>query len=613
MLASAAADGGEAFDRKGWAFEFKYDGYRLFAEKSPDGVRLLSRNALPLTEQFPDIANAVGMLPYRQLLIDGELVVNDATGRPSFSALQARAALSSRSQIVTAGRHEPATFYAFDLIEAMHRDLRALTLIDRKKLLASVLPSTGPVRYSQHVLTKGRAAFSAAKHLGIEGIVGKRAASHYHGGRSADWVKVRTRRTGDFVVVGWTAQRSNRRALGALMLAEYRGGELTPVGRVGSGLSGALRDDVEAQLRKLPESDPLNDDAGHWVKPKLVCEVAFREYTAAGHLRQPVFVRMRTDKREDECISQFDEPIRAPRINVDEHRVIISHPDKVFYPELGLTKGDLVDYYDAIAPWLLPYLEDRPVVLTRFPDGIHGKSFYQRDAPAFVPEWIRRETLWSESAEREVNYFIVDDAASLRYLINLGTIPIHTWHCRVGDLAHPDWCVLDLDPKDAPFASVISVARAIHELALEVELPAYLKTSGASGLHVLIPLANQLTHEHARTLAHVLARIIIDRYPKIATIVRSVRRREQKVYIDYLQNGHGRLLVAPFSARAEPSAGVSMPLRWEELTSRLRNDKFTISNAPRRMSVRKDDPWGGLLSDRADLTRTLAKLASIAH
>ncbi len=612
MLASAAAHSGEAFDRKGWIFEFKYDGYRLFAEKSTDGVRLLSRNGLSLTDQFPDIAHAVAMLPYSQLLIDGELVVNDSTGRPSFSALQTRAALSSRSQIVAASRHEPAMLYAFDLIEAMDHDLRELTLINRKKLLASVLPSAGPVRYSQHIDANGRAAFAAAKNLGIEGVVGKRAASRYHSGRSSDWIKVRTRRTGDFVIVGWTPERSNRHNIGALMLAEYRGGELTPVGRVGSGLSGARREEVDALLRSLPESDPLNADAGHWVIPQLVCEVAFREYTAAGHLRQPVFVRMRADKRADECISAFDEPAPAPRINVDERSVIISHRDKVFYPELGLTKGDLVDYYDAIAPWLLPYLEDRPLVLTRFPDGIHGKSFYQRDAPAFVPEWIRRETLWSEGAEREVNYFIVEDAASLRYLINLGTIPIHTWHSRVSDLAHPDWCVLDLDPKDAPFASVISVARAIRELALEVELPAYLKTSGASGLHVLIPLANQLTHEQSRTLAHVLARIIVDRCGEIATIVRSVRRRERKVYIDYLQNGHGRLLVAPFSARAEPSAGVSMPLRWEELTSRLRNDRFTIKNARRRLSARKHDPWIDFLGNRADLGRTLAHLASIA-
>lgn len=613
MLASAPDSSGEAFDRKGWIFEFKYDGYRLLAEKSADGVQLWSRNGLSLTAQFPDIAKAVGMLPYEQLLIDGELVVNDATGRPSFSALQTRAALSGRSQILVAGRHQPAMLYAFDLIEALGYDLRALELVQRKQLLARILPSVGPVRYSEHIEEKGRNAFAAAQRLGIEGIVGKRAASPYQSGRSSDWVKVRTRRTGDFAVVGWTPSRTNSKDIGSLILAEYRNGKLTPVGRVGSGLSGARRKEVDALLRSLPRSDALDDEDGHWVKPVMVCEVAYREYTAAGHLRQPVFVRMRTDKRPDECTGAFDEPAPAPRVNSDERRVDVSHRDKVFFPELGLTKGDLIDYYDAIAPWMLPYLADRPLVLTRFPDGIHGKSFYQRDAPEFVPEWLRRETLWSEGAEREVHYFIVDDAAGLRYLINMGTIPIHTWHSRVSDLAHPDWCVLDLDPKDAPFASVIAVARAIRDLALELELPAYLKTSGASGLHVLIPLANQLTHEQARTFTHVLARVIVDRCPDIATIVRSVRRREQKVYIDYLQNGHGRLLVAPFSARAETSAGVSMPLHWDELTSRLRNDKFNIKNAARRMKTQKSDPWADFLGNRADLTRTLSHLSSIAR
>ncbi len=613
MLASAPDTSGESFDRKGWVFEFKYDGYRALAEKSATGVALWSRNGLSLTEQFPDIAKSVSMLPYEQLLLDGELVVNDLTGRPNFSALQARAALSGRSQIIAASRHQPAMLYAFDLIEALGCDLRELGLVERKKLLNQVLPSVGPVRYSEHIEEKGRDAFAAAQRLGIEGVVGKRAASPYQSGRSGDWIKVRARRTGDFVVVGWTPSRTNAKDIGSLILAEYRAGKLTPVGRVGSGLSGARRKEVDALLRKLPQGDSLDDEAGHWVKPQCVCEVAFREYTAAGHLRQPVFVRMRNDKRPEECVGRFDEPAPTQPINTDERRVDVSHREKVFFPELGLTKGDLVDYYDAISPWMLPYLADRPLVLTRFPDGIHGKSFYQRDAPEFVPEWLRRETLWSEGAEREVHYFIVDDAASLRYLINMGTIPIHAWHSRVADLAHPDWCVLDLDPKDAPFSSVIAVARAIRDLALELELPAYLKTSGASGLHVLIPLANQLTHEQARTFTHVLARVIVDRRPDIATIVRSVRRREQKVYIDYLQNGHGRLLVAPFSARAEPTAGVSMPLHWDELTNRLRNDKFNIKNAVRRMKALKQNPWSDFLGNRADLTRTLHNLSSIAQ
>ncbi len=330
---------------------------------------------------------------------------------------------------------DPATLYAFDLVEALGRDLRALPLVERKRLLATVLPSVGPIRYSEHVERQGRAAFSAAKRLGLEGIVAKRAASPYQSGRSSDWIKVRSRRTGDFVVVGWTSARSNAKDIGALILAEYRNGQLAPVGRVGSGLSAALRRDIATAIGRLGEGPPVGDADGHWVEPALVCEVAFREYTAAGHLRQPVFVRMRADKRPEECIGRFDQPAAAPPPAREDRHVDVTHRDKIFFPELGLTKGDLVDYYDAIAPWMLPYLIDRPLVLTRFPDGIHGKSFYQRDAPDFVPNWIRRETLWSEGSERELNYFVVEDAAGLRYLANLGTIPIHTWHSRIGDSA----------------------------------------------------------------------------------------------------------------------------------------------------------------------------------
>jgi len=291
--------------------------------------------------------------------------------------------------------------------------------------------------------------------------------------------------------------------------------------------------------------------------------------------------------------------------------VTVTHRDKVFYPELELTKGDLVRYYEKIAQWMLPYLRDRPIVLTRYPDGIHGKSFYQRDAPDFVPDWIQREVLWSEGAEREVHYFIVQSPAALKYLANLGTIPIHVWHSRITDLEHPDWCVLDLDPKKAPFKDVIKLARGIHELADQIELPSYPKTSGASGLHVLIPLGQQLTHDQAKTLGELMARVIVDRYPDIATIARSVASRHNKVYVDYLQNGQGRLIAAPFTARAEPSAGVSMPIKWSEVNARLDNKRFHITNAPARLKRLKQDPMAPIWDDEPDLARALARLADI--
>jgi bifunctional non-homologous end joining protein LigD len=291
--------------------------------------------------------------------------------------------------------------------------------------------------------------------------------------------------------------------------------------------------------------------------------------------------------------------------------VLVTNRDKVFYPEKGLTKGDLVDYYEAIAPWMLPYLVDRALVLTRFPDGIHGKSFYQRDAPEFVPDWLQREVLWSESAEHDVHYFIAQDSPSLKYLANMGTIPIHSWHSRITDLEHPDWCVLDLDPKDAPFDKVIAAARAVKVLADELEFPAFLKTSGSTGLHVLLPLARQLTHDHARTIGELMGRVLVKRHPDVVTITRSVRKRDGRVYIDYVQNGHGRLLVAAFSARAVPSAAVSMPLEWDELDDELRNDRFHIGNAVKRMEKLDRDPLAGVLTTKPDLAKVLERLAKL--
>ena len=468
-------------------------------------------------------------------------MVLDDSGRPNFGLLQQRAAQSG-ALVGPASRQRPATFYAFDLPSAAGRDLRPLPLSTRKKLLAEALPPAGLIRYSEHVVGQGRATYQTALQLGLEGIVGKRADAPYRAGRSQDWIKTRAAKSEDFVIAGWTPASGHAGDIGALALAEYRGDALTYVGKAGSGLSGALRDELRQRFAALRPGSPLtSSDSIHWIEPLLVCEVAFREYTAQGHLRQPVFQRLRPDKEPHECRGHFDDP-QAPSPAAEAPREVnVTNRDKVFFPELSLRKGDLIDYYQAIAPWMLPYLAGRPLVLTRFPDGIHGKAFYQRDAPDFVPDWIERQVLWSESAEREVHYFIANDAESLVYLANLGTIPIHAWHSRSDDLEHPDWCVLDLDPKEAPFADVIRVALAVRDLAAELELPAYPKTSGASGLHVLIPLGRQLDHEQARTLGEMLARVIVARLPETATITRALRRRQGKVYVDYLQNGHGKL------------------------------------------------------------------------
>ncbi|HEV2083620.1 MAG TPA: non-homologous end-joining DNA ligase, partial [Gemmatimonadales bacterium] len=282
---------------------------------------------------------------------------------------------------------------------------------------------------------------------------------------------------------------------------------------------------------------------------------------------------------------------------------------KVFWPDDGYTKGNLIDYYRAISPWMLPYLADRPVVLTRYPDGIAGKSFFQKDAPGFVPDWIRTERMWSEQAEREIDYFVCDDEASLLYLINMGTIPLHVWASRTAKIDRPDWCVLDLDPKDAPFSDVIKVAQTLHALCKEIGLPNLVKTSGSSGLHVLIPLGGQCRYDEARSLGELLARLVTAELPEISTVTRQVSRRGGKVYIDYLQIGAGRLIVAPFSVRPLPGAPVSMPLRWSEVKPGLDIRSFTIKTAPSRMTKLKRDPLREVLEEEPDLAAALERLA----
>ena len=333
-------------------------------------------------------------------------------------------------------------------------------------------------------------------------------------------------------------------------------------------------------------------------------------------LRQPVFLRFRDDKPPEECVLEGTEPVvheppaePPPRPEpVVEKRIAFSNLDKVFWPEEGYTKGDLIEFYRAVSPWLLPYLRDRPVVLTRYPDGIAGKSFFQKDAPGFIPGWVRTERMWSEHAQREIDYFICDDVETLIYLANLGTIPLHIWSSRVKTLQHPDWCILDLDPKGAPFEDVVAVSRTIRSLCEKMDLPCFAKTSGASGLHVLLPLGRQLTYEQSRSLGELMARVLCERLPEIATTTRAVGSRGGRVYIDYLQNGHGRLLAGPLSVRPLPGAPVSTPLKWTEVRKQLEPAAFTIRTVPPRLEKMKDDPLLAVLEEVPDLGGALARL-----
>ena len=633
-----------AFTRDGWLFEFKLDGYRLLASKSRDEVLLLTRNGNDYTAVFPEIARAVRALPYTDCIIDGEVVVLDPEGRPSFSRLQRRGALSSPIDIRRAAVELSATYFAFDLLAFEEFDLRPLPLVERKALLLIAFPKLGIIRALDHIEREGERVLEQVVALGLEGIIAKKADTPYRGGRSDKWLKIKSDRTGEFVIVGFTAPKRSRGHFGALQLGDMVGGTLVYAGRAGTGFDDAKLAELKTMLDPivratppcegpvvapgapaLPRASIPETKTTTWVEPVHVCEVRFREWTPDGLLRHPAFLRLRPDKTTRDCERQgwaevpddmvpsdandaHVPPAPSPAL-VGAKTVAFSNLKKIYWPADRYTKGDLIDYYRAVSRWMLPYLRERPMVLTRFPDGIDGKSFYQKDAPEFAPSWIRTVPIWSEDTQREINYFVCDDEESLLYVANLGSIPMHVWASSVGSLEMPDWCVLDLDPKEAPFSDVIRTALVLRALCEAIGLPSYVKTTGKTGLHILLPLGRQCTYAQSRTLGELLARVVLRELGDIATITRHVTRRGDKVYLDYLQNRTGQTIVAPFSVRPLPGATVSMPLLWEEVNASLDPRDHTIRTAIDRLE-RLGDPVAQVMDDVPDLLAVLKRLAS---
>ena len=636
MLATASD---RPFSRAGWIYELKYDGYRLVAAKEGGSVFLRYRRGGDVTALYPELARALRRLPVDSLVLDGEVTVLDGGGRPSFARLQTRALLSRPVDIEQASVRRPATLFAFDLVSFEGRDLRPLPLLERKGWLAQVLPPAGPLRYSDHIEEQGEAFFEQAVAMGLEGTMAKDGASRYTGRRSSSWVKLRAERTGDFAIVGMSSPKGSRVGLGSLHLAVWdtEAGGLVYAGRVGTGFDDATLAELAERLSARRREDPpcwapsaegpaveaaLTD--AHlldgrvadqtWVEPDdgLICEVRFKEWTPHGMLRHPVFLRLRDDKPLEDCVRR-DEPRgrEATLSAAPERRVEITNQSKVFWPDEGYAKGDLIDFYAAVSEAMQPYLTDRPLVMTRYPDGIEGKSFFQKNAPDFAPDWLHTVRLTSPRTGKDVEYFVCQNRESLVYVANLAAIVLHVWSSRLHQLGQPDWCILDLDPKDAPFEDVIEIALAIRRLCRQIKLPSFVKTSGSSGLHVLLPLGGACTYEQSRSLGQLIAQIICRQLPEIATVTRNPERRGGKVYIDFVQNGRGRLLVAPFSVRPLPAAPVSTPLRWSEVKPGLDLRDHNIRTVPERLKKLKTDPLRGVLTEQPDLLAALRRLSEL--
>jgi bifunctional non-homologous end joining protein LigD len=608
------------FSRAGWLFELKHDGFRMLAAGGGGEARLLYKRGRDATRIFPELARAVADLPFRSLLLDGEVVVLDDQGRPDFQKLQRRG-LGTRPIPLAQAAAEPAALFVFDLLACEGFDLRPLPLAARKALLRRVVPGDGLLRVSEEIPERGEDLYAAVAGMGLEGIVAKRAASPYRAGYSADWLKVRVERSSDFAVVGFDPVPRAHEGFRALHLAVRKAaGGWAYVGTVGTGFTredfAAIWQRLDAIHRVKPVIPAAPRGETVWVEPAMVVEVRYQKWTEDGRLRGPVYLRVRDDKPADECYrpgeegtAEADAAEAEVSSSTPERPVSFTNLDKVFWPGEGITKGNLAEYYRAVAPWMLPFLRDRPLVLDRYPDGIAGKSFFQKSAPAGSAGRFRTVSVNTGGSDRGHEYVLCEDVETLLELVNLGAIPFHVWSSRVPGLERPDWCILDLDPKTAPFAHVIAIARAVRELCAEIELPSFIKTSGGSGLHVLMPTGGQLDHDQVRQLAELLAGVIVARLPALATTARSIRFREGKVYVDALQNGRGKLLVAPYAVRPRPGAPVSTPLDWSEVDDSLDVRAFNLRTVPARLHNRAEDPLLPVLDLQPDLERSLELLA----
>lgn len=654
----------EPYDSPEWIFELKYDGVRVLALRDGEQVRLFGRNQREITRRYPEVVGALAALPSQRFALDGEIVALDDNGRPSFQLLQRRMHVDDPGEAARLGLALPVTFFAFDLLAFEKFDLRPLPLEQRKSLLARLIRGEGPVRYCDHVAARGRDFFNAAAAAGLEGIVAKRRTAPYKGLRSGDWIKIKCPVTARFVIGGWTDPAGSRTHFGALLIGQYEpSGALRFVSRVGTGFDDAKLREIHALLkagardispfRKARPGEAAPPRASHFCAPELVCQVRFGEWTDDGGIRHPSFLGLIKDGDPRQCLwsdprasaptpdgpppaqsppatddlrpdsgATQDAPAAARPRKAEQgngaerpagdapaaRSFTITNPDKVFWPQEGYTKLDLVNYYTLLAPRMLPYLEDRPVVLTRYPDGIEGKSFYQKDAPAFAPAWIRTARIWSEDSARDIAYFVLDSVEALAYMANLGAIPIHIWSSRLSHLERPDWLLFDLDPKGSTTAKAVAVAQTTGTVLREVGLRPYVKTSGQMGLHVVVGLVPEYTYQQARMFAELVARVVVQRVPEAATLIRNKERRAGRTYIDYMQLAHGQTIAAPFAVRPVPGAPVSAPLKWSELKPALDPVRWNIKSMPPRMARMRTDPFLGAITDQQRIEPAIPKI-----
>lgn len=624
MLAKIAS---EPFNDKEWVFETKWDGYRAIADLSRSKLKLYSRNGLSFAEKYPLITENL-QLQKSSMIIDGEIVALNKEGYPDFQTLQ-RFSENPEVQL---------TYQVFDLLWLEGKSVEDLPLTERKKLLKKVLIQNDVIKYSEHTVEKGINFFKKMKKLKLEGMMAKKANSKYsEGGRTSNWLKVKFQNTEDVIICGYTKAKGSRKNFGALILGTYVNDELKYCGHAGTGFKASTLDDLMTKFKPLITKKspfkviPKTNTDPVWLKPELVCEIKFAEKTKDEIFRHPVFKGLRIDKEKKDIKKQSSEDKNSKsasisdkstakkgnikkaerEIKVGKDSLIITHPDKLYFPESGISKMDVIDYYESVAEYILPHIKNRPQSLHRFPNGIDAPGFYQKDA-SDAPKWIKKIPIYVESTNKEVEYMVCRKLQDIIYLNNLGCIEMNPWNSTIKTIEKPDWLGLDLDPSAKnSFDDVIEVAMGVKDILDQIKIEGYCKTSGSTGLHIYLPLNGKYEFEEAKDFAHLLMQKVNEKLPSLTTLERNLKKRgDKKIYLDYLQNSKGQTLASVYSLRPKPHAPVSMPLLWKEVKSGILPTDFNISNALERIK-KNGDLFKPVLEKGIDLVKGLKKLESI--
>ena len=596
-----------------WRYEVKFDGYRAIAYVHAGECRLVSRNGNDLTERFSQVAKEiVKATKSPNAVLDGEVARIDESGRSSFSELQ-----QGSGALV---------YFAFDLLELDGKPQVEDPLVERKARLRKLLDSRNRViNYSEH-FEDGDALFQVAQERGLEGVIAKRVNSTYkEGKRTRDWLKIKTEKNDEFVVAGYTRGEGRRaNTFGSLVLGVNEDGQLRYVGNVGTGFNDTeiskllrllrpLHRDTSS-FRTVPKMPRVRKGDVQWVEPQLVAQVRYGEWTHDGHLRHPAYLGLREDKAASDVTRLGAEASPTTRtIRRGRKELRLSNLDKLFWPDEGITKGDLLDYYERIAPVLLPHIAHRPFTMRRYPDGAYGKAFFQKDAPSHMPDWIPRHRALVSTRDKArtkkwVEFPVADDDLALLWMVNMGCIDMNTWYSRVDRPDRPDWVLFDLDPTpEVPWSQTIQVALIVKELLDSLGLESFPKTSGGKGFHILVPIERRSTYEDTRSFAEIVAGAVARAHPKLATTEWSKARR-RGVLIDANQNGEGKTIASAYSVRPRPGAPVSTPLRWDEVDEHVEPGRFTMDVVLERVREH-GDLYAGMRTTKQSLSKALKALA----